>query len=485
MDVVGKPSQDPAAFRARLLVDFDGVPTPYGKIETAWQKADNDALAPALRYIAGCTTVEALIRRLWSERPRGASKTTDLAVAVLWILFAATRRISGVAVAADLDQARLLIGTIERIVSMNPWLADFVEVQRDRVRSIHTGAELVVISSDAGSSYGLTPDFVIADEVSHWPEGRGQAMWESLASSAAKKKHCLFVVITNAGWKGDWQWTLREAIRLNPRWRFSRLEAPPDWIDEERLEEQRQTLPDEAYRRLWLNQWVEGSGNSLNTIALAECLKRADGMPWKPVPFRPQGTGIEVVAGIDLGLRRDHAALVLVMADPNRVKLVLAQEINWDPRSYGGEIPLRLVRQAMLEARRTHQVVNVVVDEWNAAQLIQDLRSDGFHVLIRQTTSKQLSIEATTLLSVVNERQLQLFPGMTYDDLTKVRVVERPTGFRLEWPRDGQGHCDRGAALASALPWAKQALDLLMQPPDEFGGGAVIPVGCNSKGLHF
>ena len=178
MDENKNPRTQPSVFRSIRLVDRDGIPTPYAKIQTAWQRADNEALDAGWKFIAGRSSEEALIRRLFSERPRGASKTTDLAVAVLWVLFAAERTINGVGVAADLDQTRLLIATISRIVSMNPWLAPFIEVQRDRVLNPRTRSEFVVISSDEGSSYGITPDFIIADEFSHWAEGRGEAMWE-------------------------------------------------------------------------------------------------------------------------------------------------------------------------------------------------------------------------------------------------------------------------------------------------------------------
>src|SRR5690606_2412842 len=106
-----------------------------------------------------------------------------------------------------------------------------------------TGAELEIISSDEGSSYGETPHFIIVDELTHWKK---RGLWDSLISSAAKRSRCVMVVIANAGLgQGtSWQWEAREACRNEAGWHFSRLDGPQaSWITEETLAEQRRLLP--------------------------------------------------------------------------------------------------------------------------------------------------------------------------------------------------------------------------------------------------
>ena len=76
--------------------------------------------------------------------------------------------------------------------------------------------------------YGLTPDFAVVDEVTHW---RSRDLWDALLSSAAKRSTCMFVVISNAGFLDDWTWQTRELIRTDPAWYFSRLDGPvASWI---------------------------------------------------------------------------------------------------------------------------------------------------------------------------------------------------------------------------------------------------------------
>ena len=70
----------------------------------------------------------------------------------------------------------------------------------------------------------------------------------------------MFVVITNAGLQDGWQWELREKIRSDPAWYFSRLEKPTaSWISQATLDEQRRLLPAFAWERLWMNRWTAGS----------------------------------------------------------------------------------------------------------------------------------------------------------------------------------------------------------------------------------
>ena len=69
---------DPAAFRAALRIDADAGPRLFGESLDDWQRRDFEILDPACRAIVG-QDVEAKYRRAWIERPRGHSKTSDIA----------------------------------------------------------------------------------------------------------------------------------------------------------------------------------------------------------------------------------------------------------------------------------------------------------------------------------------------------------------------------------------------------------------------
>ena len=102
-----KYAADPAAFRNDLIVDVDGVARKFGSVMDPWQRDDFAALDPALLRCTGRSDADAKMRA-YLERPRGHSKTTDLAVTCVWALAFAVRPLRGYCFAADKDQAALL-----------------------------------------------------------------------------------------------------------------------------------------------------------------------------------------------------------------------------------------------------------------------------------------------------------------------------------------------------------------------------------------
>ena len=226
----------------------------------------------------------------------------------------AARPIKATAFAADKDQARLLRDAMETLIRLNPWLAGVLTVEAHRVvvtAQGHPGegGTLTIEASDVGSSYGILPDLIIADELVHWQGDSG--LWHSLISSAAKRSNCLLVVISNAGFADSWQWAVREAARTDEAWHFSQLDGPrASWLSPERLAEQRRMLPAVAYARLWGNQWSSGGGDALTPADIAVAF--VEGLQ----PMAGSEPGWLFVAGIDLGLTRDGSAVV-VLAVPD------------------------------------------------------------------------------------------------------------------------------------------------------------------------
>ena len=111
--------------------------------------------------------------RAYLERGRGHCKTTDLAIMAVWALAFSTRPLRGYCYAADKDQANLLRQAMETLVRLNPWLGEILTVEAHRVVNTAKGhpgegGTLTIEASDVGSSYGILPDLIIADELVHW-----------------------------------------------------------------------------------------------------------------------------------------------------------------------------------------------------------------------------------------------------------------------------------------------------------------------------
>ncbi|MDZ4688505.1 MAG: terminase large subunit [Planctomycetaceae bacterium] len=479
---------DPDVFRRAVVIDCGGIPQPFGNVIESWQQADFVALDPAWLSVAGqAISGRSVYRRAWLERPRGHSKTGDIAVMVSWSLFASRRKLTGVVAAADADQATLLRNAIDTLTRLNPWLASILDVQQTVVRNRHTGSELQILTSDAPSSYGISPAFVIADELTHWSK---PDLWESLLSSAAKRPGCLLVVITNAGFGESWQWELREAVRHRPEWWFSRLDGPcASWITANVLAEQRALLPDIAYRRLWLNEWTSGSGDAFREFDL-----RA--IATLPGPLTGPERGWVYVIGLDIGLRHDSTALVVVgkhvghverrphpvrtirepifralvdagLADdseqatdddeltihPGSGRLKLAALRVWTPTA-GTTVNLAAVEDELRTLSDRFGSALVAADPYQAVMLLQSLSRTRRTVEV-PATAENLRGMASSLLDAVQDRTIDLFPDATLQaDLRSLRVVEKSYGIRLEAPRRKGGQGTRHADTASALQLA-------------------------------
>ena len=464
---------DPRAFRSVLKL---GVGKPVlGEAVLPWQRADFEALDPAWRRVAGLPDLEAnsavpSVRRAWLERPRGHSKTADVAVQLAWALRFARRPVRGVVAAADKDQAGLVRAALADLARANPELLGALKVGADRVSNPGTGARLDVLSGDVGSSYGLTPDFVVCDELCHWPRAE---LWHSLLSSAAKSPDCLLVVLTNAGWGRDWRRAAREAARARPDWLFRSLRRPcAPWVTPEVLAEQRALLPPATFARLWLNEWQDQSAAAfLSAVEVAACEDpAADAHP----AGRP---GVRYAAGVDYGEKRDRTACCVAHACPRTGRVVVDRLDVWTPAP-GRPVPVAWVEDWVRSAAAAYPGVRVVVDDYQLAGLAQRLAGRVCVERFAFAAGRGNDELARALRGAVVDGRLAFRPGTGPADpppkshagvtpetsaadsqpddlaaeLRALELVERPGG-RVRFDHPPGGHDDRAFALALAV-WA-------------------------------
>ena len=198
-------------------------------------------------------------RRHYLTRPRGGSKTSDLAAVGIAVLTTqAPEGSRSYAFAADRDQAALLIDAMAGFVSRTPELTDLLRVESGRVVNVLTGASLQVMASDDASAWGLRPYVTIVDELAQWPTTSGpRRLWRAIFSGLPKVANFRLVCLTSAGDPAHWSHgVLTRAVEQPGRWRVSQTPGPCPWLNAADLEEQRKELPDWEYARLHLNQWT-------------------------------------------------------------------------------------------------------------------------------------------------------------------------------------------------------------------------------------
>lgn len=457
-------ASNPAAFRDDLLVDVSGSVRRFGDVMDPWQRSDFAALDPGLQLCNGRSTNTDVRTRAWLERARGHSKTTDIAALCTWSLAFATRPIKGYAFAADRDQAGLLKQAMETLCRLNPWLGDILTVQNNQVvnqASGHPGegGALQVYTSDVASSWGILPDLIVADETTHWT-GDG-SLWHSILSSAAKRTNCFLVSISNAGFCDSWQWGVREAARTDDTWIFSRLDGPvASWMSEKRLAEQRKMLPPVAFARLWLNQWSTGGGDALTSADINACF-----LPGLPL-MRGKTSGWLFVGGVDLGLKRDSSAVVILAVPDGRTgKIRLAHARVWKPTS-AKKVDLNTVEAHILDMDRIFGLEACAFDPWQAELLATRIEANALRrrrnarrrewakPFMREITPSAANLreQAGLTIEYFTDHKLELAdcPALQ-SDLLKLRAEEKSYGIRLVSPRDETGHGDTFSAFALAL----------------------------------
>lgn len=441
-------SRRPDLFRAALRFSDEGDSRRLPL--QPWQEEAFRSLDLAWRRLAG-QQVSGGVQRVYLERPRGHSKTTDMAIQLAWILQFSPIPVEGLAAAADLEQGLLIRKALERIARWNPELCSDLEFRQQQVKNRRTGSRLTVISSDVQSSWGALPDFVVCDELSHWEK---PDLWYSLISSAAKKPNCLLTVLTNAGVGRGWQWDVREAARQSPRWYFSSLDGcKAPWITADWLDEQRQLLPESVFDRLWNNRWQMSDGGFVSLSEAEAC--RDDNWQIQAEGF----AGYEYIAAIDYAEKHDYTVGVVIHRDGERLLVdrmdVVCPEID-------SPVPVSWVEDWIERMALAFPGVRFVLDEYQLLATIQKwqhryplkrfafLAGEGNHAL------------AVNLRKLILEKKMGWYSGCGQllncerrDDLetelASVLLRHRANGrVRIDHVQDRVHHDDRVFALGVA-----------------------------------
>lgn len=448
---------DPGFYRSQLSIEVSGEVVRRADVVAGWQTADETAMDPAWLRCVGRTKTEVRPMRAWLERCRGASKTSDMAVMVCWAMRFATFPLRGISASGDRDQAKLLRDAIRRLCELNPWLGATFEIQNWIVRNTITGAELEIMSSDAASGYGKLVDFILIDEIGNWADtDQAKHFWSVISSTLSKKANCLCVAITNAGRVDSWQWEVREAIREDDNWYFHALSTVPSWISEKQLKEQQRLLPPNVFARLWGNKWSSGTDTGLSPADVDACTALRG-----PQVARMRGFDY-YIAACDLGWRHDRTGLVVLTLSTHERKIHLAHAASWLPQDYGGELPLEIVEDELLEVDRRFNLDLLTFDPREATGLSQRLANCGVNCGRMNLSSEVQNNMAKVFLQAFNQRLVQLYPhSELIRDLLSMEVVDRTVGLKLQAARSAGGHSDLGFAFAMALlaTWEYQPTD--------------------------
>jgi len=400
-------------------------------------------------------------RRHWLGRPRGYSKTQDVAGMMLADLVTGRIPLASPAylAAADGDQAGLALDSIAGYVERSA-LTALVDVQGRRAIHKGTGASVEVLAADAAGAFGLRPSRLVLDELAQWGDTRqARKFYEALTTALPKVAGSVGVVITTAGTPGHWSRAVyQRALKERKLWRVSMTHTPAPWIDRQLIEAERRALTDSAFRRLWENRWTEAE----DALVTAEDLDAAAVLDGQLAPV----AGVRYVVTLDVGLVNDRTvAVVAHREEPTgqpATEGLTGLELPW----LGGRVvvdcllrwqgsrrkPVDLdeITETIADLHRRYPGT-ISIDPAKAEHLLQRLRKRELPITEFNFTTGSVGLLAGSLLRALRSRRISLPKDpVLLDELANVRIVENSAGVpRLD--HDSGKHDDQAVALALAV----------------------------------
>lgn len=434
---------DPIAFLDALVIPSAKGRKPFKEVMGDYQREWFKTIAPSL--VAVCKGETPPIGRYWVERTKGGSKDSDVGLCLLYLLAFSTVKLDMEVGAADKEQAGEMKKAMEDVLRLNSWLADRVEVQSWHVVCKATGSQCRILATDVAGSHGSRPDVVVMNELSHVQK---QEFAENLLDNATKKPQGLVIVATNSGFTESWQDTWRKMAIESDRWHTHFLSEPAPWLSDEEIDEAQRRNSSARFNRLYWGQWVSQSGDALDQDDIQACVLHKE----PPIDDWADYT----VAGLDLGVKQDHSAVVVLGGNYETGQLRLLYAQRWKPvDGPGGKVSLMQVENTVELLNRRFDLTWCGYDPFEAMLLSERLVKASVPMKEVPFRGKQLDEMATHLLDVFRSRRIELFehPALIAD-LGRLTIEEKSYGHRLSATRTEQGHADLATALAIALPIA-------------------------------
>ncbi len=377
--------------------------------------------------------------------PRGQGKTSLVAALALWHLVT-VENARVYCAAASRDQARVLFEAADRyarqlgdehVIHRHLELRWADDPDEPKVASRH----LRVLAADAPRLHGLTPTLAIVDELhAH----RDEEVYLSLKTATLKTPGARLVSISTAGQGADTPLgRLRARALAQPdvhhegaftdatgnglrmlEWAVPadaditdpavvKEANPASWISEQRLAEQRQAIPDLAFRRYHGNQWGSGEGAWLPPGAWQACVGEpvfTDGEP--------------IVIAVDLGGTRSASAIAWIN-----------QSGHVGAELHRGDSAVLEVAETIRELAMQYDVQEIALDPWRAAGLGAELEREGLIVSTFPQQDSRVIPASQRLYDAIVEQRLTLpnLPELAQHAAGAVAKQSR-RGWRIDRP---------------------------------------------------
>lgn len=399
--------------------------------------------------------------------------------------------------ANDRFQSGRIFNEMVALISRHPALSARTNIIsfRKEIHDLVNGSVYVALTAEAKTKLGLSPSFVIYDELG---SADGSALFDAMDSALGARENPLMLVISTQAADDfapmsqliDYGLKLKGGEIRDPAFHLTLYTAPENadpWSrkawraanpalgdfrslsDVERLAKQAQRMParENAFRNLILNQRVAAEARFIDAAAWRAC----SGEPNIPV-------GARVYAGLDLGATRDLSALVIVYEDGAGVFHVKPycwlpgdpQERSEQDRapyaawaklgfitSIGPTTDPRAIAHKIAELNGQNRIMSLAFDRWRINDLKRELDAIGCQVPLEPHGQgyKDMSPAVDIVERLVIQKKLRhgAHPVLSWCAANAV-VTRDPAGGRKFDKAKSSGRIDALVALAMALSLA-------------------------------
>lgn len=350
--------------------------------------------------------------------PRKNGKSAWLSAIVLEHLLLGPNGGESYSCAADRDQAKIVFNNVKEMIRLEPELSEILEVYRDTIHNPKTGSVYKALSAEAFTKEGLSPTFVAFDELHAQPN---RELWDVMSLAMGARREPMLVAITTAGVKTDitgkdslcfsmyeygkkvasgeiddptfffawWEANQDADYRLESAWK----EANPGFDDIVSKDDFISTIkptPEAEFKTKRLNIWTSTSDAWLPHGA------------WDAIEDeRELDEDKKIVLGFDGSFNGDCTVIVGVEVGevPHIVPIA-----TWEKPEEAGadwQVPVLDVEEAIRNACKKYQVVEIACDPYRWARTFQVLEDEGLPVVVFPQNASRMTPATTRFYEAV------------------------------------------------------------------------------------
>ena len=391
------------------------------------------------------------IRQCLITLPRKNGKTQLAAALALCALCGPEARPRGqvLSAAADRQQAALIFNEMKALIRSSEYLRPRIAIRdfTKELRDTETESTYAALSSDAKKAHGLSPVFVVCDELAQW---RGRELYDALVTGTGAHTGALMVVISTM--TADPAHIMSELVKYGEQVAEGSIEdktflpiifrAPADadpWDEKvwracnpalgdfRSLDEMRDTaakarrLPaqEPAFRLLYLNQPVDAASRFLNGVDWDACRDTAS----------RDLTGARCILGLDLSSTTDLTALAAYFPGTGDLRLwfwMPAESVReaeqrdfvpygtWVRQGYiettvGRAIDKSFVVRRLAEIASEYRVEAMAYDRWGSKELFRIMEDEGVKLTVEDWGQgwKDMAPALNAIEALVLDRKLR------------------------------------------------------------------------------